>query len=70
MKYDTIPALFTAICDAIRSKDKTAGKIPHQDIPERITAISGGKTNFMEPDIVRLPYTFVSPDEILVEEVD
>lgn len=44
MAYSTIKELFTAICDAIRGKDGTTGTIAHQDIPSRISAISGGGT--------------------------
>lgn len=42
MMYSTIESLFTGICDAIRGKDGTTDLISHQDIPERIAAISGG----------------------------
>lgn len=42
MIYETTDALFTGICDKIRAKDGTAALIRHQDIPERIAAISGG----------------------------
>lgn len=42
MMYESLPALFTGICDAIRKKDGTTGLIAHQDIPGRISAISGG----------------------------
>lgn len=41
MSYSTIGGLFTGICDAIREKDGTTGLINHQDIPDRISAISG-----------------------------
>lgn len=40
--YETVDGLFTGICDAIREKDGTTALIQHQDIPERIAAISGG----------------------------
>lgn len=42
MTYTTIESLFTGICDAIREKDGTTDLISHQDIPERIAAISSG----------------------------
>lgn len=42
MKYANIDSLFKGICDAIREKDGTTELIRHQDIPERIAAISGG----------------------------
>lgn len=41
MMYETTDSLFTGICDAIRKKDGTTAIINHQDIPERISAISG-----------------------------
>lgn len=37
--YDTVKSLFTAICNAIRSKDGTVEEIDHQDIPDRISKI-------------------------------
>ena len=37
--YETVTALMTGICDAIRAKDGTTELIQHQDIPDRITAI-------------------------------
>ena len=40
--YETVDALFTGICDAIRDKDGTTEFINHQDIPERIAGISSG----------------------------
>lgn len=40
--YETTDALFTGICDAIREKDGTTALISHQQIPARISAISGG----------------------------
>ncbi len=39
MSYESVPALFTGICDAIREKDGTTALIPHQDIPDRIRTI-------------------------------
>ncbi len=39
--YETVSDLFTGICDAIREKDGTTALISHQDIPDRIAAISG-----------------------------
>lgn len=38
-KYNTIDALFTGICNAIREKDGTSALIKHQDIPDRIMGI-------------------------------
>lgn len=42
LTYETLPELFTGICDAIRSKDGTSAQINHQDIPDRISAIPTG----------------------------
>jgi hypothetical protein len=39
VSYESVPALFTGICDAIREKDDTTALIPHQDIPDRIRSI-------------------------------
>lgn len=48
--YETTDALFTGICDAIREKDGTTGPIRHQQIPERIAAISEcGEGTFISP---------------------
>lgn len=44
MAYSTMKDLLKATCDAIRSKDGTTASINHQDIPARIEAIEGGKT--------------------------
>lgn len=44
MAYTSLKTLFKAICDAIRSKDGTTGLINHQDIPDRIAAITTGST--------------------------
>ena len=40
--YETVDALLTGICDAIREKDGTTALISHQDIPSRIAGISSG----------------------------
>ena len=39
LTYETLPALFTGICDAIRGKTGGSDPINHQDIPASITAI-------------------------------
>lgn len=45
LTYDTLPALFTGICDAIRTQTGEVGLISHQDIPDKILAIeTGGDT--------------------------
>ena len=45
LTYDTLPALFEGICDAIRTQTGETGLISHQDIPDKILAIeTGGDT--------------------------
>lgn len=44
LTYETLPALFTGICDAIRLKTGGTDPINHQDIPAAIGNISGGPT--------------------------
>ena len=45
LTYDTLPALFTGICDAIRTQTGGSALINHQDIPVEILAIeTGGDT--------------------------
>ena len=60
MTYNSIQALFTAICNSIREKDNSEGTIQHQAIPERILAIKTDTTPWdsvneiggMTPEIV------------------
>ena len=42
LTYETLPALFTGICDAIREKTGESSLINHQDIPAQIAAIQTG----------------------------
>ena len=42
LTYETLPALFTGICDAIRTKTGEVGTINHQDIPATIAALPTG----------------------------
>lgn len=42
MAYTSMKELFKGICDAIRTKDGTAGTIAHQNIPDRILDITTG----------------------------
>ena len=42
LTYETLPALFTGICDAIRAKTGATGNINHQDIPSAISNIPAG----------------------------
>jgi len=45
LTYETLPALFTGICDAIRTQTGEEELISHQDIPAKILAIqTGGDT--------------------------
>lgn len=45
LTYETLPALFTGICDAIRTQTGDTEQINHQDIPAQILAIeTGGDT--------------------------
>lgn len=45
LTYETLPALFTGICDAIRTQTGATEQINHQDIPAQILAIeTGGDT--------------------------
>lgn len=54
LTYETLPALFTGICDAIRTKTGGTDPINHQDIPSAIGGISTGTdvilaNKFMNP---------------------
>lgn len=42
LTYETLPALFTGICNAIRTKTGGTDPINHQDIPSVIETIGGG----------------------------
>ena len=42
LTYETLPALFTGICDAIRTKTGGTDPINHQDIPESIANLPSG----------------------------
>ena len=44
LTYETLPALFTGICDAIRTKTGGTDPINHQDIPGSIATIPTGST--------------------------
>lgn len=71
MKYTTISALFTGICDAIRKKEGSSGAINHQDIPARIEALatSGGSTGIelWEPQTI-CPITILDEADIIIIE--
>ena len=42
LTYETLPALFTGICNAIRTKTGGTDPINHQDIPESIANLPSG----------------------------
>lgn len=50
MAYETVSGLFTAICNAVRTKDGSMADISHQDIPQKILDIpsGGGATNLVK----------------------
>lgn len=52
-KYNTVKDLFSAICDAVRSKTDTTDLIKHEDIPEKISSIQGS-----EPPEVDVSYMY------------
>lgn len=47
LTYDTLPALFTGICDAIRTRTGGTSPINHQDIPTEIGNIPTGTDNLI-----------------------
>lgn len=47
LTYETLPALFTGICDAIRTKTGGSDPIPHQSIPDMIENIAGGSVTVL-----------------------
>lgn len=47
LTYETLSALFTGICDAIRTKTGGTDPINHQDIPSAITNIPVGSDNLI-----------------------
>lgn len=51
LRYPTLKSWATAVCDAVREKEESAGEIPHQDVPDRIHAIR------TRPDEYPGPYT-------------
>lgn len=70
--YETVEALFKAICDAIRNKKGTYELIAHQNIPSEIVGIqSGGAGEFANClyEAIYLPQEFINSDEIVEEEI-
>lgn len=43
LTYETLPELFTGICDALRTKTGGIDPINHQDIPSVITGLTSGE---------------------------
>ena len=67
MSYTDLSSLFKGICDAIRAKDGTTDLIAHQDIPARISALSGSTGTIVESDdihYVQGTYTNTSDADI------
>lgn len=50
MAYTNLSDLFKAICNSIRAKKGTTGKINHQDIPNEIDSIVTGDTIIVDND--------------------
>ena len=51
LTYDTLPALFTGICDAIRTKTGGTDPIAHQDIPSSIANLPSGGSELDLPNV-------------------
>ena len=51
LTYETLPALFTGICDAIRTKTGGSDPIAHQSIPSAIENLPSGGTELDLPDV-------------------
>lgn len=65
MTYKTVSELFTAICDAIRSKEETTEPISHQDIPTRIAGIkSGGLMQSFSDEVGSIDFKLFDSEEI------
>lgn len=69
-KYSSIADLFTGICDAIRSKDGTTDLIQHQDIPDRIMALSSsGDSTMKQVKMTVTSFINVNQNDIAETEV-
>ena len=62
LTYETLPALFTGICDAIRTKTGGSDPINHQAIPDAISNISTGATVIGFDTVTAPAYTKVQKD--------
>ncbi|MBP3469709.1 MAG: hypothetical protein J6K26_09370 [Lachnospiraceae bacterium] len=74
MMYNSLSELFKGICDAIRARDGTSQEINHQDIPERISSIQGGESNYFEIpesydiECIEPPFVVFDQNEITIIE--
>ena len=68
LTYETLPALFTGICDAIRSKTGEVGTINHQDIPTAIGNIPTGGSDELIFDGAINPPSYGSTSKTLTME--
>ena len=57
LTYETLPALFTGICDALRVQTGGSDLINHQDIPSVIAGISGDS---LDLTTITTPTTFTA----------
>lgn len=64
LKYPTLKALFTAICDSVRAKEGTTELINHQDLPERIDAIESSGDTSVEDGLMTRTLTEYENDRI------
>ena len=69
LTYETLPALFTGICDAIRTKTGGTDPINHQDIPSAITNIPVGSDNLIRYSVEAIAtYQSTRTIEVTMEE--
>lgn len=63
LTYDTLPALFTGICDAIRTKTGGTDPIAHQSIPTAISNIptGGAELDLSEVESLGTTTTYTNP---------
>lgn len=68
LRYPTLQAWADAVCDAVRVKEGTTGLIDHQDVPDRILAISTGSDTSgvtAKPENVSEAVRFLDSDGVL-----
>ena len=68
LTYETLPELFTGICDAIRSKTGEVNLINHQDIPAAIVNIPTGGSDELIFDGAINPAAYGSASKTLTME--